>query len=158
PWWSDERGRASSGAPLMTAEAQAQATLPGGDLLDRPPGGPVRALDWLRRNLFSSTTNTLLTLLVLGLLWLVGPPFFDWAIPHAAIPGDSRDACTGDGACWTFIRLGLHTFFWGHYPDGELWRLVAAAALMVAFALPVMRERTRHRGLFVVLLLTLFPL
>src|SRR5215470_3551637 len=142
----------------MTAEAQAQATLPGGELLDRPPGGPVRALDWLRRNLFSSTTNTLLTLLVLGLLWLVVPPFFDWAITHATITGDSRDACTGDGACWTFIRLRLHTFFWGHYPDEELWRLLAAAALMVAFAVPVMRERTRHRGIFVILLLTVFPL
>src|SRR5262249_31578454 len=139
-------------------EAQAQATLPGGELLDRPPGGPVRALDWLRRNLFSSTTNTLLTLLVLGLLWLVVPPFFNWAITHATITGDSRDACTGDGACWTFIRLRLHTFFWGHYPDGELWRLLAAAALMVVFAVPALRERTRHRGMFVILVLTACPL
>src|SRR5215470_13057487 len=142
----------------MTAEAQAQATLPGGELLDRPPGGPARALAWLHRNLFSSTTNTLLTLLVLGLLWLIVPPFFDWAIVHATITGDSRDACTDDGACWTFIRLRLHTFFWGHYPDQELWRLAAAAALLIACAVPVMRDRVRHRGLYVVLLLTVVPL
>jgi general L-amino acid transport system permease protein len=142
----------------MTADAQAQAALPDGDLVGGPRGAPGRALDWLRRNLFSSVTNTLLTLLVLGLLGLILPPLFNWTIAHATLGGDSRDACTGDGACWTFVRLRLHTFFWGHYPDGELWRLGAAAALLVAFAVPVMRERTRHRGLFVLLLLTLCPL
>ena len=51
----------------MSAEAPAEASaLPGGDLgglIDGPQGGPARAIDWLRRNLFSSVTNTLLTLL-----------------------------------------------------------------------------------------------
>jgi general L-amino acid transport system permease protein len=106
----------------VSAEVPAEAApLPGGDfggLFDGPQGGPARVVDWLRRNLFSSVTNTLLTLLVLGLLWLVVPPLFEWAITHATIAGDSKDACTGDGACWTFIKLRLHTFFWGHYPDG----------------------------------------
>jgi general L-amino acid transport system permease protein len=146
----------------MSAEVPAEAApLPGGDLgglFDGPQGGPARAIDWLRRNLFSSVTNTLLTLLVLALLWLVVPPLFEWAIAHATIGGDSKDACTGDGACWTFIKLRLHTFFWGHYPDEELWRLVVAAGLLIAFAAPVMRERVRHRGIFVALLLTVLPL
>jgi general L-amino acid transport system permease protein len=146
----------------VSAEVPAEAApLPGGDfggLFDGPQGGPARVVDWLRRNLFSSVTNTLLTLLVLGLLWLVVPPLFEWAITHATIAGDSKDACTGDGACWTFIKLRLHTFFWGHYPDGELWRLVLAAGLLIAFASPVMRDRIRHRGIYVLLLLTLFPL
>jgi general L-amino acid transport system permease protein len=145
----------------MSADVPAEAApLPGGDfggVFDGPQGGPARVVDWLRRNLFSSVTNTLLTLLVLGLLWLVVPPLFEWAITHATIAGDSKDACTGDGACWTFIKLRLHTFFWGHYPDGELWRLVLAAGLLIAFAAPVMRDRIRHRGIYVLLLLTLFP-
>jgi general L-amino acid transport system permease protein len=146
----------------MSAEVPAEAApLPGGGLgglFDGPQGGPARVVDWLRRNLFSSVANTLLTLLVLGLLWLVVPSLFEWAITHATITGDSKDACTGDGACWTFIKLRLHTFFWGHYPDGELWRLVLAAGLLIAFAAPVMRDRIRHRGIYVLLLLTLFPL
>jgi len=144
----------------MTADAP-EAALPSGDLgglVDGPGGGPARVIDWLRRNLFSSVTNTLLTLLVLGLLWLVVPPFLDWAIANATVAGSSRADCTGDGACWTFIKLRLHTFFWGHYPDEERWRLVVAAGLLIAFAAPVMRDRVRHRGIFVVLLLTLFPL
>src|SRR5882724_12636843 len=140
----------------MTAEAPADAAaLPGGG---GPQGGPARAVDWLRRNLFSSVANTLLTLLVLALLWLVVPSFFEWAITHATVAGDSKDACTGDGACWTFIKLRLHTFFWGHYPDQELWRLVVAVGLLIAFAAPVMRDRIRHRGIYMLLLLTVFPL
>ena len=126
-------------------------------LFEGPQGGPARVVDWLRRNLFSSVTNTVLTLLVLGLLWLVIPPFFNWAIADATVSGDSRAACTGEGACWTFIKLRLHTFAWGHYPAAELWRLALVALLLVAFAVPVMREKTRRRGLFVALLLLVFP-
>ena len=146
----------------MSVEAPVEAAaIPGGDfggIIGGPQGGPARAIDWLRRNLFSSLTNTLLTLLVLALLWLIVPPFISWAITDATIAGDSKDACTGDGACWTFIKLRLHTFFWGHYPDEELWRLFLAAALLIGFAFPVMRDQSRHRGLFVILLLTVFPL
>src|SRR6202040_3261192 len=122
------------------------------------PGGGLFIVHWLRRNLFSSISNTLLTLLVVAAFVLIVPPVFNWAIADATISGSDRSACTGDGACWTFIRLRLHTFFWGHYPDSELWRLAVAAALMVAFSVPVLRERTRHRGLSLLLLVTLFPL
>jgi general L-amino acid transport system permease protein len=145
-------------AKEVPAEAAAS---PGGDLdgfVEGPRTGPARAIDWLRRNLFSSITNTVLTLLVLALLWWVIPPFFNWMIGDATIAGSSRSDCTGDGACWVFIKQRLHTFFWGHYPDDQLWRLAVVAGLMIAFIAPVMRERTRHRGLFVFLLLTLFPL
>ena len=145
----------------MTAEVPSQAaTSPSGDfdgLIGRSPGTPGRVLDWLRRNLFSSLSNTLLTLLVLVLLGIVLPPFFDWMVASATIAGSSKAACTGTGACWTFIKLRLHTFFWGHYPSEELWRVAAAGVLLVAFGIPVMRETVRHRGLFVVLLLTVFP-
>ena len=60
------------------------------------------------------------------------PALFNWAITDATISGDSKAACTGSGACWTFIKLRLHTFLWGHYPDSELWRVGAAALLLVA--------------------------
>ena len=149
---------AGTASAFMTAEDTPAAASPGDDLVGGPRGGPARAIDWLRRNLFSSVTNTVLTLAVLALLWWVIPPFFNWMIGDATLAGSSRADCTGDGACWVFIKQRLHTFFWGHYPDDQLWRLGAAAGLLIAFAAPVMREHTRHRGLFVFLLLTLFPL
>jgi general L-amino acid transport system permease protein len=90
--------------------------------------------------------------------WLTLPPLVKWAVTDATISGSTKAACTGDGACWTFIRLRLHTFIWGHYPDTELWRLAAATALFVAFITPVLRAATPYRGLFVLALLTVFPI
>ena len=142
----------------MTMQVPMRVVAPPSDGFEGSPGGGSRIVDWLRRNLFSSISNTLLTLLVVAAFALIVPPVFNWAIADATISGSDRSACTGDGACWTFIRLRLHTFFWGHYPDSELWRLALAAALMVAFSVPVLRDRTRHRGLSLLLLLTVFPL
>ena len=136
---------------------QAPAVAPPGGRFEGFTGGPPRAFEWLKRNLFSSVSNTLLTLVVVALFVLVVPPIFNWAIADATISGNSRAACTGSGACWTFIKLRLHTFLWGHYPDSELWRVGAATLLLVAFSAPVMRENVRHRGLFLLLLLTVFP-
>ncbi len=142
----------------MTAEDAPAAASPGDDLIGGPRGGPARVVDWLRQNLFSSLANTLLTLLVLAFLCWVIPPVFNWFFTDATIAGSSRADCTGDGACWVFIKQRLRTFFWGHYPEDQLWRLAVVAGLLIAFAVPVVRESTRRRGLFVFLLLTLFPL
>ena len=143
----------------MTAQAPSQAAAPPSGGFGRLTGREApRVFDWLRRNLFSSVSNTLLTVLVVALLIMVVPPVFNWVIGDATISGDSKSACTGSGACWTFIRLRLHTFFWGHYPDAELWRVALAALLLVVFSVPVMRDNVRHRGLFLLLLLTVFPL
>lgn len=117
----------------------------------------AQAADWVRRNLFSSVLNTSLTLLVVALAALALPPFIRWAVVHASISGVSRAACRDQGACWTFIRLRLPLFMFGHYPSSQYWRVYLVIALLVAFATPVLKERVRHRWLFVLLLLTLFP-
>ncbi|MGH7153293.1 MAG: amino acid ABC transporter permease, partial [Acetobacteraceae bacterium] len=115
------------------------------------------ALRWLRRNLFSSPGNTALTLVVIALLALIIPPLVRWGITNASFAGSTPAACAGDGACWTFIRLRLGQFFFGHYPPEQRWRIAMVAVLLAGFATPVLREHVRHRSLWVLLLLTLFP-
>jgi general L-amino acid transport system permease protein len=122
------------------------------------PGTPgARAIDWLRRNFFSSALNTLLTLVVLAAAALILPPLFRWGMAQASFSGVSRAACTDDGACWTFIRARLPLFFYGRYPPSEFWRVDLAGVLLVGFCIPVLREQVRHRWLWLLLLLTLFP-
>jgi general L-amino acid transport system permease protein len=117
--------------------------------------GPVA---WLRANLFSSIGNTALTAAVLVFLALVLPPFIGWTITDASFAGAAKSACAGDGACWTFIKIRFPLFFYGHYPSSEWWRVDLAGLLLAAFSAPVMRENVRRRGIWLLLLLTLFPL
>ncbi len=148
------------GAPTL-AEAAPAARPTGGGAGGFVPGSAdgliPRVIDWLHRNLFSSVGNTALTLIVLAFLALTIPPFVEWAITGATISGASKSACTGDGACWTFIRVRLPLFFYGRYPPGEIWRVNVVALFLIAFATPVLREKSRHRGRWLLLLLTLFP-
>ncbi len=116
------------------------------------------AATWLRRNLFSSAWNTVLTLIVLALLALALPPLFRWAVTDATITGATKAACGGQGACWTFIRMRLPTLMYGRYPAQEWWRVDLSLLLMFAFLAPVMSKRIHRRGIWVLLLLTLFPL
>jgi general L-amino acid transport system permease protein len=123
----------------------------------REPGAPWLPGEWLRRNLFGSPFDTLLTVTVLAALALIVPPLFRWAVTNATISGISRAACSPDGACWTFIRMRLPTFFFGHYPEAERWRIGAALLLVGGCAVPVLREHVRHRGVWLLLLLTVAP-
>ncbi len=120
-------------------------------------GAALSALRWMRRNLFNTPVNTILTVAVVALLAVVVPPLIRWAVTDASIAGSTPSACTGDGACWTFIKLRLGQFFFGHYPAGQRWRLAVVALLLIVFGFPVLRERVRHRGLWVLLLLAVFP-
>jgi len=89
----------------MTMQVPMQVVAPPSGGFEGSPDSGSRIVDWLRRNLFSSISNMLLTLLVVAAFALIVPPVFNWAIAHATISGSDRSACTGDGACWTFIGI-----------------------------------------------------
>jgi general L-amino acid transport system permease protein len=143
----------------MSGPSAVELRPPAGALLPwrREPGAPWVPGEWVRRNLFGSLFDTLLTLAVLAVLALIVPPLLRWAVFNATVSGTTRAACGPDGACWTFIRLRLPTLFFGHYPAEERWRLAAAIAVVGACAVPVLREHTRHRGLWLLALLTVAP-
>jgi general L-amino acid transport system permease protein len=113
---------------------------------------------WVRLNLFSSLFNTALTVVVLVLAGVILPPIFRWAVTHATLFGTTKAACADGGACWAFILNRLPRFFYGNYPADQLWRVDVAFLLLLGFTIPVVRDTTRHRWVFVLLLLCLFPL
>ena len=89
---------------------------------------------------------------------LILPPLFRWGIAQASLSGTTRAACTGDGACWTFIRVRLPLFFYGRYPASEYWRVDLVGVLLVAFCIPgPARQRAAPLAVGRLLLLTLFP-
>ena len=142
------------------ADVHAETTTPrttGERLHLAPPIERIGALRWLKENLFSSPLNTVLTILCLYLLWVTVPPLLSWAIFDATISGTTREACTGGGACWTFIKVRFGQFIYGFYPVGERWRVNTAFVLLVLWAVPLFLKGFRYKIALAASLLFVYP-
>lgn len=112
--------------------------------------GPVR---WMRRHLFNTWYNALLTLVVGYLVVTSVGPMLNWLFFDANFLGDSPDACVGEGACWVFINQRLNFFIYGFYPGDEQWRVNIMFALLAICVVPQFIEGfpgRRWLGLFAV--------
>ena len=90
-----------------------------------------RYIDILNKNINTSTFKAFLTLLILFLILKAIPPSLSWMILDANISGDSKDACTGAGACWTYIKVWFRRFMYGMYPNEQHWRINTAFLLVI---------------------------
>jgi len=92
---------------------------------------------WLRANLFSSLTSTIITLLLFGLLVKMIAGFVQWGILDAiwTVPGNDTSACRtarGVGACWAVIPEKYRFILFGTYPYEQQWRPALATLLFIA--------------------------
>ncbi len=148
----------------------AEQTYVRGAMLEPLPA-PVRrtgALQWLRRSLFGSVKDTILTVLaVAALAWLV-PPALKWLFVDAAWTGAGRAACATvaqggvqpegwSGACWAFVDAKLDQFVFGRYPSEERWRPMLVFALFVALLVPLMIPRVPRKALNAALMFLALP-
>ncbi|MBZ6076820.1 amino acid ABC transporter permease [Microvirga puerhi] len=94
-----------------------------------PPRLTRGPLAWMRENLFSGPVNTILTLVVLYLLYVTIPPVIRFLFTDAVWTGTDRAACREDtvghpvGACWAFVIEKINFFTYGSYPAPERWRV-----------------------------------
>lgn len=124
-----------------------------------PPVHHVGILGWLRVHLFSSIANSLLTILIVGLLLWTLPPLLDWAFVSAVWTGTTRAACSdAAGACWPYIWQRMGQIVYGFYDFDERWRpdiVFAAGAFGLAW---LMIPHTPRKGWAGIAMLTLYPL
>ncbi len=117
-----------------------------------PPASTIGPVGWIRRNLFSSPTNVMVTLLSLWLLYEIAPPILDWMLFDAAFTGANRDECRAqaDGACWAFIAERFRLFTYGFYPAEHRWRVNLSFILLLAALVPLLYDRLplRKYGLY----------
>ncbi|MEA3353557.1 MAG: amino acid ABC transporter permease [Campylobacterota bacterium] len=92
--------------------------------------GPVK---WVIENLLSSPFNVALTLMGITLLLWVIPPFIQWALIDADFVGSTKEDCTGNGACWVFVKEKLNLFIYGFYPESDYWRINLSFFLFFVF-------------------------
>lgn len=109
-----------------------------------PPLGEKGAVKWLRENLFSGPLNIVLTLLGLGILYLVFHtvwPFLAHSVWNANSIAECRQIVTASygpdasGACFALIKHRWNQFIFGFYPSDLYWRpILAFGALFMALA------------------------
>jgi general L-amino acid transport system permease protein len=101
------------------------------------PKAKTGILGWVIRNLFSSKTNTVLSLLALYLLYVILPPLLDWMIFSADFSAKTNAECTQEAACWSYIGKKMGLFMYGLYPLEAHWRPNLLLTITLLFALVV---------------------
>lgn len=122
-----------------------------------PPSTNIGVIGWLRNNLFPSPLNTLLTFFAIYIIYLVIVPTVDWAFLNSNWVGESRDACTGGGACWVFISARFDLFMYGFYPESEYWRINLAFAILVLLLVLLNIRQVPQRGWLAAFTLICYP-
>ncbi|MBF9234105.1 amino acid ABC transporter permease [Microvirga alba] len=122
--------------------------------------GPVA---WVRENLFSGPVNTLLTLAVIYLLYILIPPIVDFLFVNAVWTGTDRAACRAEtaghpvGACWAFVIEKINFFTYGSYPAAERWRVNIFFALLALGVGWLLWLKAPRRDLGAIYFFWLFP-
>ena len=94
----------------------------------------IKKLDTINKNINTNNFNATLSLFIIFLLIFCIPPLLNWFIFDANISGDTKEACTGSGACWVYIKVWFRRFMYGMYPNTEQWRINLSFAIVLAFA------------------------
>lgn len=150
------------------SETHAQTTAYVRDTMLPPQPPPVRASGavlWLRENLFSGPLNIALTLMGLGILWLLFSTFWPW-LSHSVWNAGSMAECRkiiaeaygpdAHGGCFAIIKHRWNQFVFGFYPQDLYWRPVLAFGMLFLALAPVLfsdnlRERRIVLGVAIAL-------
>lgn len=111
---------------------------------------------WLRKNLFSTPMNCVITIVLASALIYCLIPLVNWLVFNAVWSGDDRKACTTaaqggvmpegwNGACWAFVKANFWQFIYGRYPDHERWRVNLMAFIVVIVNLPLLIPSFPHK-------------
>ncbi len=115
-----------------------------------PPSSAVGPIAWVRQNLFSSVSNTVMTLLGIYVIYSLLASVVPWLLLNSVWNASSLQDCRSidNGACLAVIRERYLQFIYGFYPNEERWRPVVAFVLMLVALWPVLFAGAPRKLLF----------
>lgn len=124
----------------------------------KPPVTEVGMIGWMKANLFNGWFNSILTLVVLYLLWLSVPPLINWALIDSYWFSTSDQCKAGNGACWSVITANIRFILFGFYPHDLQWRPLLAIIILIALLIYSQNRNHWRKSLFYAWLLGLFTM
>ncbi|MDR3496964.1 MAG: amino acid ABC transporter permease [Ancalomicrobiaceae bacterium] len=121
-----------------------------------PPLATAGILGWLRKNLFGSLSDAILTVVGLAIIVYVVWTVADFAIVRAVTTATTGEACRkpGAGACWPYVTSFWRLFAYGYYPPAEQWRpnvvFALFALLLIPLAIPAAPLKRTNAVLFLI--------
>jgi general L-amino acid transport system permease protein len=117
-----------------------------------PPASETGIVKWMRENLFSSVTNSILTLAALYAIYLILSGSMPWilgGIWQAPSLQACREILAGDSAgCFAVLTERWHQLIFGFkYPQEAYWRPTLAFVLLIVAVAPVLFANLPRRML-----------
>jgi len=108
----------------------------------RPPVTSIGPIGWMKRNLFNGFFNSVLTILILLLLWKIVPFLVRWAFIDSAWSTSGQACRQAAGACWSIIASNYRFILFGFYPYEEQWRPLLS--MLILFSLLFYSRNRKH--------------
>ncbi|WP_417714921.1 amino acid ABC transporter permease [Roseibium sp. SCP14] len=127
------------------------------------PVSTTGVIGWMRKNLFSSISNAVLTFIGILIAYSIIAPFIQFAFVDAVWTGDNREACLPQdgghsGACWAYVEAYFPQFIYGRYPTDEIWRVNIVYALFALLLVPLAMPSAPYKRTNAILFLIVFPI
>ncbi len=116
------------------------------EMLEEQPAplGQTGISKWMRENLFSSVSNSIISGLAILVVVFMLYEFLPWML-QPSWGAENLRQCYDDpninGACWGIIRDRFNQLMFGFYPHAEQWRPLLAFALMLVAIAPVLFDK-----------------
>jgi len=116
-----------------------------------------KILDNLNKNVNSNWFNAVLSLLIIFVLIQNIPPLLNWLFFDANFVGETKEECTGSGACWIFVKIWFPRFIYGLYPNAEIWRINFSFLMLIGLVTAGFFVPPKIKKYIIIFLLFIFP-
>ena len=86
---------------------------------------------WLKKNLFNTPNNSVVSIFVLALAAKLFAFCMDWFLLNATFSGDAAACRKASGFCYPFIKEKFEFIIFGFYPRELLWRPTVAMIILI---------------------------
>ncbi|OIQ20561.1 MAG: amino acid ABC transporter permease [Bacteriovorax sp. MedPE-SWde] len=86
---------------------------------------------WLKKNLFNTPTNSVISIFLLAFIWKGIEGLFTWIFIKGVWSGGASVCREAGGFCFPFLFEKTRFIIFGFYPDGQLWRPTCAMLILI---------------------------